>query len=283
MRLDFTYGKYVELIDAIAGSDYQVLNISRYLSGEPLPPKFIIIRHDVDIDPFYQVRFAQLEKSKGISTSYYFRYVDSIFKEDVIDSIAALGHEVGYHYEVFTKTKGDAAGAIRLFREELEIFRKRWNSGTVCPHGGSFLEGVDGYDLKNVVKLIPKLLSRKSVFTSWSNFDLWKNNKVEDFGLLGDAYDSIDFTEILYLSDTGRSWGSRYKRLDKVNSRINPTFNIRKSDDIIRIIRKGEADRIYLLIHFEQWKDNFFSWVSWYIAQLIRRNGKKFIFSRKKK
>jgi hypothetical protein len=182
---------------------------------------------------------------------------------------------------VFTKAKGDENKALELFRSELNIFKENWNSRTVCPHGGSFTENIDGYGLKNIIHLIPKLFLGKSLFTCWSNFDFWEKNKFEDFQIIGDAYRSIDFSDILYLSDTGRSWDSRFKRLDKVDSRINPQYNIRNSDDIIDLIKSGEVDKIYLLIHFEQWKDNFYDWGSWYIAQLIRRNGKKMIFGMK--
>ncbi len=112
---------------------------------------------------------------------------------------------------------------------------------------------------------------------------MWDKNSFEDFGIIGDAYKSIDFSEILYLSDTGRSWDNKYKRLDKVNSRVNPNFNIRKSDDIIDVIKKGAADNIYLLVHFEQWKNNFWDWLSWYAAQIVRRTGKKIIFKMKQK
>jgi len=281
MSLDFSLNKYVEIITAISESGYQVITISDYISLPILPEKFIILRHDVDIDSDYQVNFAELEHNRGIHTSYYFRYVENVYKKEVIDTIYNLGHEVGYHYEVFTKTKGDEDKAKDLFREELAVFQQNWSSGTVCPHGGSFMDNIDGYALKDIIKLIPKLFSGKSVFSSWSNFDLWSKNKFEDFQIIGDAYRSIDFSDILYLSDTGRSWDKRFKRLDKVDSNINPRYNIRKSDEIIDIIKKGEVNKIYLLIHLEQWKDNLFEWVSWYLAQVIRRNGKKLIFKMK--
>jgi hypothetical protein len=282
MNLDFTLKKYLEIITAIRESGYQVLTISDYLTLPSLPEKFIILRHDVDIDPFYQVQFAAIEHSMSIRSSYYFRYVKKVYRKDVIDKIHGMGHEVGYHYEVYTKTKGDEALARELFREESSVFRQNWGSKTVCPHGGSFIDNIDGYALKDIFRLIPKLVSGKPLFSAWSNFDLWERNKLEDFQVIGDAYRSVDFSDILYLSDTGRSWNKRFKRLDKVESKINPLYNIRKSDEIINLIKKGEVKKIYLLVHFEQWKDSFSGWLSWYAAQLIRRNGKRLIFPMRK-
>lgn len=281
MALDFTFKKYEEIVKAIAATDYQVLSIADYISSKDLPEKFIIIRHDVDLDPFYQLQFAQLEHDLNIRTSYYFRHVESIFKEEVIESVAAMGHEVGYHYEVFTKAKGNRELAREIFQKEQAIFSGKWNSLTVCPHGGSFVDNADGYSLKNMMKLIPGLLTGKKLFSHHVNFDMWAENMFEDFGIIGDAYRSVDFTKMLYLSDTGRSWDNRYKRLDKVDSLINPKYNIRSSDDIIKVIKNHEVDQIYLLVHVEQWKDNLFDWITWYAAQIIRRNGKRIIFGMK--
>jgi hypothetical protein len=278
MARDFTFSKYVQLINAISSSEYKVLKIADYIKHNSLPEKFIIIRHDVDLDPVYQLKFAILEREMGIHTSYYFRVNEKVFREDIIQKIYDLGHEVGYHYEVFTKAKGDISLALDIFREEQAVFAKKWKSETVCPHGGSFVENTDGYSLGDIIRLMPRLVSRKKVFSNYVNFDLWKNNKFDDFGLKGDAYKSFDFSDFLYLSDTGRSWNEKYKRLDKVKSEINPYFNVRSSDDIIDIINEGKAKKIYLLVHFEQWKDKFMDWVSWYVAQIIRRTGKRLVF-----
>ena len=278
MNLDFTDQKYAEIINAIAESEYKVIPIQEYIQQSNLPEKYIIIRHDVDLDPYYQLKFAEMEKNLGISTSYYFRHIESVFKEDVINKVKNLGHEVGYHYEVFTKAKGDPVKAIEIFRQEQLDFSTKWKSKTVCPHGGSFVDDADGYSLKSILKLIPKIISGKTVFSKHVNFDLWDNYTFKDFEIIGDAYRSVDFSDILYLSDTGRSWDKRYKRLDKVDSKINPNYNIRSSNDIIELIKKGEVNKIYLLVHFEQWKDTFKDWLAWYAAQLIRRNGKKLIF-----
>jgi hypothetical protein len=281
MALDFTYTKYKEIVEAISKSDYKVITIGEYIQSSKLPDKFIILRHDVDLDSFYQIKFAELENNLGIHTSYYFRYIEQIYNENIIDKVKDLGHEVGYHYEVFTKAKGNPQIALKLFREELKNYSDNWNSKTVCPHGGSFVDNADGYSLKNIIKLVPKILMGKSVFSKHINFDLWDENSFDDFGIIGDAYRSVDFSEILYLSDTGRSWDNKYKRLDKVESKINPNFKIKSSNDIIKVINNHEADKIYLLVHFEQWKDSFKDWVFWYIAQIIRRTGKKIIFRNK--
>ena len=278
MSLDFSFKKYKEILYAITGSQYKIITIEEYIHNSNLPDRYIIIRHDVDLDPYCQVKIAELEHHLNIRSSYYFRYTDHIYKKDVIDQVHQMGHAVGYHYEVFTKAKGDPKKAISIFTEELANFRVNWACKTVCPHGGSFIDHTDGYTFKNMIRLIPTILSGGKVFTSYSNFELWDRFSFEEFGIIGDAYKSIDFTNFLYLSDTGRSWNNKYKRFDKVNSQINQGFNIKTSDDLIKVIRNHGADKIYLLIHAEQWKDSFIDWLGWYAAQLIRQAGKRIVF-----
>jgi len=43
---------------------------------------------------------ARMEHETGIRGRYYFRIVAESYEEQVIREIYALGHEIGYHYEV---------------------------------------------------------------------------------------------------------------------------------------------------------------------------------------
>ena len=44
-------------------------------------------------------------------------------------------NEVGYHYEVLSKAKGDYEKAVELFEQELKEFRKIVDVKTICMHG----------------------------------------------------------------------------------------------------------------------------------------------------
>jgi hypothetical protein len=63
-----------------------------------------------------------------------------------------------------------------------------------------------------MITLIPKLLTGKKVFSHHVNFDMWSTIVLRISVIIGDAYRSVDFSNMLYLSDTGRSWDQRYKR-----------------------------------------------------------------------
>jgi hypothetical protein len=66
---------------------------------------FLLIRHDVDITPWSALRMAQLEHELGVHTTYYYRLhapFYNLMDGAVLDSVrqvAAMGHEVGLHYE----------------------------------------------------------------------------------------------------------------------------------------------------------------------------------------
>ncbi|MFP4026061.1 MAG: hypothetical protein ACLFVR_16185 [Thiohalospira sp.] len=277
--MDFTEKMYQQILVALKNNGYSFMRIQDFLKAEKLPEKFVVIRHDVDLSPVVQLRFAKIEEELDVFSSYYFRYIEEIFKPEIMDDIYKIGHEIGYHYEVITKTKGDKEKAVELFKTELDEFKKRWDTQTICPHGGSFNPEFNAYNLSSIIKNTPKFLfNKKSLFSNWVNFNIWENYRFEDFGLLGDAYDSIDFKNILYLSDTGMSWKKKYKRLDHVDSEVNKTVDVKNSRHLIQLIESGNYPQIYLLVHFEQWKNNFKDWLGWYLSQLIRRTGKKIIF-----
>jgi len=102
---------------------------------------FFLIRHDVDITPWAALTMAEVEEEEGVETTYYFRLhapyynlldADSL---DVVQRIAAMGHEVGLHYEPgFFLERGEdpvegTRRDIRVF-EELVGFRTR----TIAQH-----------------------------------------------------------------------------------------------------------------------------------------------------
>jgi hypothetical protein len=66
---------------------------------------FLLIRHDVDITPWSALRMAELEHSLGVHTTYYYRFHAPFYNLmdgavlDSVRAVAAMGHEVGLHYE----------------------------------------------------------------------------------------------------------------------------------------------------------------------------------------
>ncbi len=99
MPLDFTLSKFRSLCSAVA-QHYPTLTLAEYFQGEKLPPRFAMMRHDIDRKPGNALFTARIEAESGIRATYYFRRYGSAFRPEIMREIEGMGHEVGYHYEV---------------------------------------------------------------------------------------------------------------------------------------------------------------------------------------
>ncbi len=106
MPLDFTLPKFRSLCSAVA-QHYPTLTLAEYFQGQKLPERFAMMRHDIDRKPGNALFTARIEAESGIRATYYFRRYGSAFRPDIMREIEGMGHEVGYHYEVLGKAKGD--------------------------------------------------------------------------------------------------------------------------------------------------------------------------------
>lgn len=248
--LDFTLEKYRELCEVIL-RNYEPLTVASYLMERP-EGSVVILRHDVDRRPESALRMAELENDLGIASTYYFRMKRGVFKPEIIRKIAGMGHEVGYHYEVLDKAKGDFERAIKIFEEELERFRELCEVRTVCMHGNPL--------------------------TPWVNKDLWERYDFREFGIIGEPYVSIDYNKVLYLSDTGRTWSAKFSLKDAKARGVN----VESTDDVIKLLKSREADHVCILTHPNRWSDNFGDWLIELLGQSIKNVGKYLIGKRRK-
>lgn len=259
MNIDFTLKKYEEICSAIVDSDYTSIKIKSYLA-KAVPKKAIILRHDVDSRIQTALKMAQIEKEYSLSSTYYFRS-DAIYYPKLVRKVENLGHEVGYHYEVMDKSKGNHEKAIEIFKIELEKFREITDIKTVCMHGAPS--------------------------SPYDNHDLWKYINFNQFDILGEAYLSVDFNKILYFSDTSRTWnGTKFKVKDIIKSNHPYQEKIKNTDDLINLIRNNEIDQLYILTHPARWKEKFSDSMKDIIHQKFKNIGKlllHFSFKHKRK
>jgi hypothetical protein len=243
---DFTLRKYRELCEAIKESGFTTLRIKDFMSrgGD----NCIVIRHDVDKykRPYCALTMALIEKEYDIQSTYYFRIKDQIIEPEIIKKFARLGHEIGYHYEVLDKAKGDKKKAIQIFKHELGEFRKLVQVETIAMHGNPLC--------------------------SWLNSDLWKDYDFREFEILGEPYLSISYNDVIYLSDTGRSWDGRYSVKDVVNR--NNSGNFRSTNDVIEALKKHELSKACLVVHPSRWNDNYAPWINELISQSFKNFAK---------
>jgi hypothetical protein len=243
---DFTMAKYGELCRVLLGAGYTPVTVERYLAGGS-GGRTVILRHDVDRKPENALKMAELEHGLGVTSTYYFRHPHTFIPE-IIEQVLSLGHEVGYHYEVLAKAKGDYEEAIDLFARELEEFRALCDVKTICMHG--------------------------SPLSRYDNRDLWKRYDFGEFGIAGEAYLSMAGKDLRYLTDTGRNWGGKYSVRDAMPGVEPVPPSVATTDDLARWIGSARVEGLYLTVHPERWAVSEGEWATGYMMDLVMNAGK---------
>jgi len=217
--MEFTISIYKELIEALKEKAFQFQTFEEYLKS-PIE-KSIILRHDVDLLPNNSLTFAKIQSQENVKGVYYFRAVPESWNENVIKEIRNLGHEIGYHYECLTTTRGDLEKGIEDFERNLTALRKLAPVTTICMHG--------------------------SPMSKFDSKALWKKYDYKDFGIIGEPYFDLDFNKIFYLTDTGRRWdGDKVSVRDKVNSGFS--LNFHSTNDLIEACKQDKLPKQIIIL-----------------------------------
>jgi len=248
---DFTFKAYSALIDHLKESGYQFLTFEDICSSPENVEKWCVLRHDVDRLPWNAVIMARIEYEKGLRATYYFRVAKEAYNENVIRSIVQLGHEAGYHYEDMDLASGDVDIAFESYKKNLNHFRDFYPVRTICMHG--------------------------SPMSKYDNRSVWDKYNYKENGIIGELYFDIDYTEVFYITDTGRHWNnSEISVRDKVNSSF--TINIPHSKTLFELAEKGKLpNKIMINTHPHRWFDDFFPWLKELILQNLKNIIKRII------
>lgn len=259
MNRDFSFAQYQALLDSLKNEEYEWQTYKEFAFNPQ--PKSIILRHDVDARPQHSLAFARIQQEMGIRGTYYFRIVPQSFDSSIIKEIAGMGHEIGYHYEDMDLAGGDPDEAIKLFEKNLARLRDLADISTICMHG--------------------------SPLSRYDNKDLWKHHSYKDYDIIAEPYFDLDFSQVLYLTDTGRRWDG-----DKVSMRDRPAddsinkamkekrslsenFHFRSTDNIIQVCENDQLpDQIMFTFHPQRWTDNSMLWYQELITQNIKNAAK---------
>jgi hypothetical protein len=259
ISLDFTLKKYSELCSAINDSNFPVIRMVDYFKNTDKKNlnTFIILRHDVDKLPENALAMAQLEDSLNIRSTYYFRITPESFDPQIIGTISGLGHEIGYHYEDLSRAKGDLEKAKELFEEALTSFRNITEISTICRHG--------------------------SPTSKWNNSDLWKKYEFKDYGIIGEPYLSINYSDIVYFTDTGRTWCDKGSVRDHVKDSVSCKEMVSTTDELIVLIKSKKYKKLIILAHPQRWALRSSKWLKELVAQNIKNIGKDLILRKRVK
>lgn len=237
--MDFTLKKYRGLISVL--KDYGA----------------VTLRHDVDLKPENSLRTAQIEHGLGWKATYYFRAVPESWDEEIMRKIAALGHEIGYHYESLTTCEGNVDAAWADFCANLERMRMLYPVTKICMHG--------------------------SPRSKWDSKDIWKKYDYHSEDVEFEPYLDTDFSRTFYLTDTGRRWdGWKVSVRDKIpqyqDEWVKKGLVYHSTDDIIAAAKAGTLPRnVMITTHPQRWTDSKASWVKELVLQKCKNLVKRVI------
>lgn len=246
---DFTLQIYGKMLESAISAGYHLISFESFVDGVDAD-KVFILRHDVDKLPQNSLDTAVLQKSLGVKGTYYFRIVPESNQPEYIEKIAALGHEIGYHYEEMSLCGGNREKAMEMFEENLAYFRKFYPVRTICMHG--------------------------SPTSNVDNRSIWRDREYLNHGVIAEPYFDVDFSDMLYLTDTGRSWGrdgsSVRDRVDGIKHDFSST------EQIIKAFNSGAVHpKVMHNIHPQRWTDDMGLWYKELVLQNLKNPIKKLV------
>lgn len=253
---DFSLDIYRSLLETLQAKGYKLISYAQYIKGER-EKKFVILRHDVDAKPENSLKTAQLEHALGAKATYYFRVGKESNQPEIIRAIVALGHEIGYHYEDMSLCGGEVEKAWDHFQTWLDYFRQYYAVETICMHGAPT--------------------------SKWDSKELWKTYDYKTLGLLGEPYLDTDFSDVYYLTDTGRCWdGYKVSVRDKIpdhqDAWTKAGLTWHTTEQLIAAIEQGRLpEHVMMTTHPQRWTNNCGAWLKEAITQNIKNIVKRCI------
>ena len=233
--MDFTLKIYTRMLQVFLEKGYEFITFEEYCVGKRTD-KFVVLRHDVDLKVENSLATARIESSIGIKSSYYFRTLPESNNPAMIKEIVSLGHEIGYHYEDMSLCNANPEKAVAHFKKWLAYFREFYPVKTVCMHGAP----TSKYDSK----------------------DIWQFADYRSLGIIGEPYFDTDFSDLFYITDTGRRWdGYKVSVRDKIPQYQDEWTKQRlvyhSTEDIINALQNETfPHRLMMTTHPQRWTDN---------------------------
>ena len=259
---DFTLDIYRELLETLQAKGYRLISFAEYLQNTGKPgyrdtDRFVILRHDVDLKAANSLKTAQIEHALGAKASYYFRIVPESNQPEIIRAIVALGHEIGYHYEDMSLCDGDIEKAYEHFKTWLDYFRRYYAVETVCMHGAPT--------------------------SKWDSKELWKKYDYKTLGLIGEPYRDTDFSDVFYLTDTGRCWdGYKVSVRDKIpgyqEEWTAKGLTWHTTQELIAAVEQGSMPaHVMITTHPQRWTNDTAAWYKEWLLQSAKNIVKRII------
>ena len=156
------------------------------------------------------------------------------------------------------KKRGDVDKAYARFVRNIEEMRQVVDVRTITMHG--------------------------SPMSRFDSKEMWQKYDYKKLGLIGEPQMDVDWGEMVYLTDTGRSWNGVSRR-DKVADRASEWkakgWVYETTDDVIKAVREGRfPQRVMVTVHPQRWSDSLWEWM-WELVMQKVKNVVKWVLLKK--
>jgi len=177
---DFTLASYTQLLARLR-SRWHILRVCDAMQNA-FQPQTLILRHDLDLSPALALRMADIERSMGVQSTYFaalhLHYNPHLpLHADALRHIAAMGHEIGLHYD------GNLyPGATASVQQNLACLDRHIH----------ILEEICGRPVVSIARHNPSLATQ--------------SDPLQSSGTYHNAYDERLFRDTIYMSDSCGAW-----------------------------------------------------------------------------
>ena len=188
-----------------------------------------MIRHDIDSDPMYVLKWLEIQQKYGIHSSFYFRLCT--VNLDVMRKVAESGSDCGYHYEELA----DYVKKHHILKKE-EALQQLPAIQAQFKQNFRELEQRCGFKIKYIASH-GDFANRK---IGIQNHQLITREVMNECGIVFEAYQK-EFTDTYSINISDRGYPVFYK------GEISPEHAIEKG-----------IERIHLLMHPKHWRSSLY-------------------------
>ncbi|MDZ7735378.1 MAG: hypothetical protein U5P41_04010 [Gammaproteobacteria bacterium] len=247
---DFSLDAYRDLLSSIKQNDFEFYCFQDRPFLRQDINRHVILRHDVDRMPARALKIAELEADEGIRSTFFFRTKSVSFNKRIIHRILTMGHEIGYHYECLSDTRGDIDKAWQLFKQEIKKFEDICEIKSIAMHGRPLLP--------------------------FDNRDLWDHFDYHDIGINIEVYKDVPWNKYVYFTDVSSRWDSENNLRDHIPDKNSQIQGIRTTPELIDFVETLDRNLI-VSTHPERWPSSKTGWVQARLMDLSADYAKKFL------
>ena len=176
---DFTLAGYKHLLECLL-TPWHLRRVCDAFTTPVVEPSSLILRHDIDVSPALALQVAEIENAMGIHATYFVAlhlyYNPHLpLHSNAIRRIAAMGHEIGLHYDGNLYAAASLEQNLALLDRHVQILQE------IC-----------GCPVVSIARHNPSLATQGDPFQTSAAYH--------------NAYDARLFQDTVYMSDSCGAW-----------------------------------------------------------------------------